>query len=45
LPAASAAVLSADRTDTIRGSNSRGWKVAFGGDEHFEVPEPLVLGG
>jgi hypothetical protein len=25
--------------------DERGWKVSFGGDEHFEVPEALVFGG
>lgn len=25
--------------------NERGWKVKFNGDEHFEIPEPLVYGG
>jgi heat shock protein HslJ len=25
--------------------NERGWKVTFNGDEHFEIPEPLVYGG
>jgi hypothetical protein len=25
--------------------NERGWKVTFGGDEYFEIPEPLVFGG
>ncbi|KPK15329.1 MAG: hypothetical protein AMJ67_15380 [Betaproteobacteria bacterium SG8_41] len=25
--------------------NDRGWVVTFGGDERFEVPEPLVMGG
>ena len=25
--------------------NERGWRVSFGGDEHFEIPEPLVYGG
>ena len=25
--------------------NERGWVVVFGGDERFEVPEPLVMGG
>ena len=25
--------------------NERGWRVSFGGEEHFEVPEPLVYGG
>jgi heat shock protein HslJ len=25
--------------------NERGWKVTFNGDEHFEIPEPLVFGG
>jgi heat shock protein HslJ len=25
--------------------NERGWRVTFNGDEHFEIPEPLVLGG
>lgn len=25
--------------------NERGWQVTFGGDEHFEIPEPLVFGG
>ncbi|MCU0812246.1 MAG: hypothetical protein MUE59_14660, partial [Thiobacillaceae bacterium] len=23
----------------------RGWRVTFNGDEHFEIPEPLVFGG
>lgn len=25
--------------------NERGWRVSFGGEEHFEIPEPLVYGG
>ena len=25
--------------------NERGWMVTFNGDEHFEIPEPLVFGG
>ena len=25
--------------------NERGWQVTFNGDEHFEIPEPLVFGG
>jgi heat shock protein HslJ len=25
--------------------NERGWRVSFGGEEHFEIPEPLVFGG
>ena len=25
--------------------NERGWRVTFNGDEHFEIPEPLVYGG
>ena len=25
--------------------NERGWRVSFNGDEHFEIPEPLVYGG
>jgi hypothetical protein len=25
--------------------NERGWRVSFNGDEHFEIPEPLVFGG
>lgn len=25
--------------------SERGWVVKFGGDEHFEIPEPLVYGG
>lgn len=25
--------------------HERGWRVSFGGEEHFEVPEPLVSGG
>jgi len=25
--------------------NEHGWKVTFNGDEHFEIPEPLVYGG
>jgi len=25
--------------------NERGWKITFNGDEHFEIPEPLVFGG
>jgi heat shock protein HslJ len=25
--------------------NERGWRVSFDGDEHFEIPEPLVFGG
>lgn len=25
--------------------SSRGWRVSFDGEEHFEVPEPLVNGG
>ena len=25
--------------------NERGWRVMFNGDEHFEIPEPLVFGG
>lgn len=25
--------------------NESGWRVSFGGEEHFEIPEPLVFGG
>jgi len=25
--------------------HERGWRVSFNGDEHFEIPEPLVYGG
>ncbi len=25
--------------------DERGWRVTFNGDEHFEIPEPLVFGG
>ena len=25
--------------------NERGWRVSFGSEEHFEIPEPLVFGG
>ncbi|TLD44628.1 MAG: hypothetical protein FAZ92_03110 [Accumulibacter sp.] len=25
--------------------NERGWRVSFNGEEHFEIPEPLVYGG
>jgi hypothetical protein len=25
--------------------DERGWKVSFGGDERFEIPEALVSGG
>ncbi|NJD24902.1 MAG: META domain-containing protein [Betaproteobacteria bacterium] len=25
--------------------NERGWRVSFGGEEHFEIPEPLLFGG
>lgn len=25
--------------------DERGWRVSFNGDEHFEIPEPLVYGG
>ena len=25
--------------------NERGWKVTFNGDEHFEIPEPMLYGG
>lgn len=25
--------------------HERGWRVTFNGDEHFEIPEPLVFGG
>jgi hypothetical protein len=25
--------------------DERGWRVSFGGEEHFEIPEPLVYGG
>jgi heat shock protein HslJ len=25
--------------------NERGWRVSFGGEEHFDIPEPLVFGG
>ncbi len=25
--------------------NERGWVVSFGGEENFEIPEPLVFGG
>lgn len=25
--------------------DERGWRVSFTGDEHFEIPEPLVFGG
>ena len=25
--------------------NERGWRITFNGDEHFDIPEPLVFGG
>lgn len=25
--------------------NAQGWRVTFNGDEHFDIPEPLVFGG